>query len=44
MPYYCGSYFQGHPEYIYGLAETMGWVIERDAAFWIAQQGGWVRF
>ena len=34
---------QGHPEYLYGLVETMGFVIERDAATWIAQQGGWVR-
>ena len=35
---------QGHPEYLYGIVETMGLVIERDAATWIAQQGGWVRF
>ena len=34
---------QGHPEYLYGIVETMGFVIERDAATWIAQQGGWVR-
>ena len=34
----------GHPEYLYGIIETMGLVIERDAATWIAQQGGWVRF
>ncbi len=34
---------QGHPEYLYGIIETMGFVIERDAATWIAQQGGWVR-
>ena len=33
---------QGHPEYLYGIIETMGFVIERDAATWIAQQGGWV--
>ena len=33
---------QGHPEYLYGIVETMGFVIERDAATWIAQQGGWV--
>lgn len=32
---------QGHPEYLYGIVETMGLVIERDAATWIAQQGGW---
>jgi len=32
---------QGHPEYLYGIVETMGFVIERDAATWIAQQGGW---
>ena len=35
---------QGHPEYLYGIVETMGFVIERDAATWIAQQGGWVSF
>ena len=34
---------QGHPEYLYGIIETMGFVIERDAATWIAQQGGWVK-
>ena len=34
----------GHPEYLYGIIETMGLVIERDAATWIAQQGGWVHF
>jgi BCL2-related ovarian killer protein len=33
---------QGHPEYLFGIVETMGLVIERDAATWIAQQGGWV--
>ena len=33
---------QGHPEYLYGLVEAAGLVIERDAANWIAQQGGWV--
>ncbi len=33
---------QGHPEYLFGIVETMGLVIERDAANWIAQQGGWV--
>ena len=34
---------QGHPEYLYGLVETMGLVVERDIATWMAQQGGWVR-
>ena len=33
----------GHPEYLFGLIEAMGLVVERDAAAWIAQQGGWVR-
>ena len=33
---------QGHPEYLFGLIEAMGLVVERDAATWIAQQGGWV--
>jgi len=33
---------QGHPEYLYGIVETMGLIIERDAATWIVQQGGWV--
>lgn len=33
---------QGHPEYLYGLVETAGLVIERDVANWIANQGGWV--
>ena len=33
----------GHPEYLFGLIEAMGLVVERDAATWIAQQGGWVR-
>ena len=33
---------QGHPEYIYGLVEAAGLVIERDVATWIANQGGWV--
>ena len=32
----------GHPEYLFGLIEAMGLVVERDAATWIAQQGGWV--
>ena len=32
----------GHPEYLFGLIEAMGLVVERDAAAWIAQQGGWV--
>lgn len=32
---------QGHPEYLYGLVEAAGLVIERDVANWIAQQGGW---
>ncbi|XP_059082149.1 bcl-2-related ovarian killer protein homolog A-like isoform X2 [Tigriopus californicus] len=31
----------GHPEYLFGLVETMGLVIERDVATWMAQQGGW---
>ena len=35
---------QGHPEYLYGIVETMGLIIERDAATWIVQQGGWVIF
>ncbi len=34
---------QGHPEYLFGLVETMGLVVERDVATWMAQQGGWVR-
>ena len=34
----------GHPEYLFGLIEAMGLVVERDAAPWIAQQGGWVSF
>ena len=29
-------------EYLYGLVEAMGLVIERDVANWIANQGGWV--
>lgn len=33
---------QGHPEYLFGLVETMGLVVERDVATWMAQQGGWV--
>jgi len=33
---------QGHPEYLYGLVEAAGLVIERDVASWIANQGGWV--
>jgi hypothetical protein len=33
---------QGHPEYLYGLVEAAGLVIERDVATWIANQGGWV--
>ena len=33
---------QGHPEYLFGLVETMGMVIERDVAAWMTQQGGWV--
>jgi len=33
---------QGHPEYLYGLVEAVGLVIERDVANWIANQGGWV--
>jgi len=34
---------QGHPEYLFGgLVETMGMVVERDVANWMAQQGGWV--
>jgi len=33
---------QGHPEYLYGLVEAAGLVIERDVANWIANQGGWV--
>ena len=35
---------QGHPEYLYGLVEAAGLVIERDVANWIANQGGWVSF
>ena len=30
-------------EYLYGLVEAAGLVIERDVANWIANQGGWVR-
>jgi len=33
---------QGHPEYLYGIVEAAGLVIERDVANWIANQGGWV--
>ena len=33
---------QGHPEYLYGLVEAVGLVMERDVATWIANQGGWV--
>ena len=29
-------------EYLYGLVEALGLVIERDVANWIANQGGWV--
>ena len=29
-------------EYLYGLVEAAGLVIERDVANWIANQGGWV--
>ena len=35
---------QGHPEYLYGLVEAAGLVIERDVANWIANQGGWVSY
>ena len=34
---------QGHPEYLYGIVEAAGLVMERDVANWIANQGGWVR-
>ena len=34
----------GHPEYLFGLVEAMGLVLERDVATWMGQQGGWVRF
>ena len=37
-------FLQGHPEYLYGLVEAAGLVIERDVATWIANQGGWVSF
>jgi hypothetical protein len=30
-------------EYLFGLVEAAGLVIERDVANWIANQGGWVR-
>merc|ERR1719510_1114972 len=33
---------QGHSEYLYGLVEAAGLVIEREVATWIANQGGWV--
>ena len=29
-------------EYLYGLVEALGLVVERDVASWIANQGGWV--
>ncbi|CAB4063035.1 BUFFY [Lepeophtheirus salmonis] len=32
---------QGHPEYLFGLIDAMGLVVERDIANWIGQQGGW---
>ena len=38
------AFLQGHPEYLYGLVEAAGLVIERDVATWIANQGGWVSF
>ena len=33
---------QGHPEYLFGIVDTMGLVVERDISTWMAQQGGWV--
>jgi len=32
---------QGHPEYLFGIVDTMGLVVERDISTWMAQQGGW---
>ena len=32
----------GHPEYLMALIDATALVVERDAAAWIAQQGGWV--
>ena len=32
----------GHPEYLVTLIDATALVVERDAATWIAQQGGWV--
>jgi len=31
----------GHPEYLVTLIDATALVVERDAATWIAQQGGW---
>jgi len=31
----------GHPEYLMALIDATALVVERDAAAWIAQQGGW---
>ena len=33
-----------YSEYLYGLVEAAGLVIERDVANWIANQGGWVGY
>ncbi|KAG8190676.1 hypothetical protein JTE90_001285 [Oedothorax gibbosus] len=32
----------GRPEYVLGLVQRMGILVERDLAPWICQQGGWV--
>ena len=33
---------QGHPEYLQGLLEAMGEVLEEEVATWIVGNGGWV--
>jgi hypothetical protein len=33
---------QGHPEYLQGLLEAMGEVLEEELAAWIVSNGGWV--
>ena len=38
------SNFYIYSEYLYGLVEAAGLVIERDVANWIANQGGWVGY
>ena len=34
--------YDDNPRYITGLTEAMAVAVERDAAMWIVQQGGWV--